>query len=98
MADGRLLVGNRRFESPQRRIVGKDVFTGSFMVSEITFEDQRWYLLDPKKVVVLKEVDNPDLSRVDELGWVDLMPGGGHGYVGCSNVSWLEVYADPRKR
>ena len=47
---------------------------------------------------MLKEVANPDLSRVDELGWVDLMPGGGHGYVGCSNVSWLEVYADSHKR
>ncbi len=98
LADGRLLVGSQTFQSPQRRIVGKDVFTGTFVVSEITFEDQRWFLLDPKKVVVLKEVDNPDLSRVDELGFVDLMPGGGHGYVGCSNVSWLEVYADSQKR
>ena len=98
LADGRLLVGSQTFQSPQRRIVGKDVFTGTFVVSEITFEDQRWFLLDPKKVVVLREVDNPDLSRVDELGFVDLMPGGGHGYVGCANVSWLEVYADSQKR
>jgi hypothetical protein len=98
LADGSLLVGARTFQSPQRRMVGKDQFTGSFMVSEITFEDQRWFQLDPKKIVVLKEVSNPDLSRVDELGWVDLMPGGGHGYVGCSNVSWLEVYAFPQKR
>lgn len=98
LADGRLLVGSQTFQSPQRRIIGKDVFTGTFVVSEITFEDQRWFLLDPKKVVVLREVDNPDLSRVDELGFVDLMPGGGHGYVGCSNVSWLEVYADSTKR
>ncbi len=98
LADGSLLVGSQTFQSPQRRIVGKDVFTGSFVVSEITFEDQRWFQLDPKKVVVLKEVGNPDLSRVDELGFVDLMPGGGHGYVGCSNVSWMEVYATPRTR
>jgi len=98
LADGTLLVGSQTFQSPQRRMVGKDQFTGSFVVSEITFEDQRWFVLDAKKIVVLKEVNNPDLSRVDELGFVDLMPGGGHGYVGCSNVSWLEVYAFPIKR
>jgi len=27
------------------------------------------------------------------VGFVDLMAGGGHGYAGCSNVSWVEVYA-----
>jgi len=26
------------------------------------------------------------------------MPGGGHGAAGCSNVSWIEVYANPHKR
>jgi hypothetical protein len=44
------------------------------------------------------EVNNPDLSRVDEIGYVDLMPGGGHGTAGCTNVSWIEVYASARKR
>ena len=33
-----------------------------------------------------------------EIGFVDLMPGGGHGFAGCSNVSWIEVYATPRER
>ena len=28
------------------------------------------------------EVKNPDLSRVDEIGFVDLMPGGGKGCCG----------------
>jgi len=98
LADGKLLVGSQTFQSPQRRMVGSDGFTGNFVVSEVTFDDQRWFELDPQKVVVKLEVNNPDLSRVDEIGYVDLMPGGGHGVAGCSNVSWIEVYAIPRKR
>jgi hypothetical protein len=98
LADGTLLVGSQTFSSPQRRMNGSERFTGNFVVSEVTFDDQRWFELDPETVVVKLEVNNPDLSRVDEIGYVDLMPGGGHGPAGCSNVSWIEVYATPRKR
>ena len=98
LADGRLLVGSQIFESPQRRMMGSEGFTGNFVISEVTFDDQRWFELDPQKVIVKLEVNNPDLSRVDEIGYVDLMPGGGHGTAGCTNVSWIEVYATPRKR
>ena len=98
LADGRLLVGSQTISSPQRAMSGANAFSGSFVVSEVTFDDQRWFELDPVKVVVLKEVGNPDLSRVDEVGFTDLMPGGGHGFAGCSNISWIEVYAAPRKR
>jgi hypothetical protein len=98
LADGTLLVGSQTFQSPQRRMEGSQAFSGDFVVSEVTFSDQRWFQLDPEKVVVKLEVSNPDLSRVDEIGFVDLMPGGGHGFAGCSNVSWIEVYAVPRKR
>ena len=98
LADGTLLVGSQTFSSPQRPMTGSNAFSGNFVVSEVTFDDQRWFQLDPTKVVTLKEVANPDLSRVDEIGFVDLMPGGGHGFAGCSNVSWIELYATPRKR
>jgi len=98
LADGTLLVGSQTISSPQRPMAGSNAYSGSFVVSEVTFEDQRWFQLDPVKVVTMKEVGNPDLSRVDEIGFVDLMPGGGHGFAGCSNVSWIEVYATPRKR
>jgi hypothetical protein len=98
LADGSLLVGSQTFSSPQRPMAGSNAYSGSFVVSEVTFDDQRWFQLDPVKVVTMKEVGNPDLSRVDEIGFVDLMPGGGHGFAGCSNVSWIEVYATPRKR
>jgi hypothetical protein len=98
LADGTLLVGSQRFESPQRRMIGEHGFTGNFVVSEVTFDDQRWFELDPETVVVKLEVNSPDLSRVDEIGYVDLMPGGGHGTAGCTNVSWIEVYATARER
>jgi len=41
-------------------------------VSEVTFDDQRWFELDPEKVVVKLEVNNPQAStRLDGryLGW-----------------------------
>jgi hypothetical protein len=98
LADGTLLVGSQTFSSPQRPMIGSNAFSGNFVVSEVTFDDQRWFQLDPVKVVTMKEIGTPDLSRVDEIGFVDLMPGGGHGFAGCSNVSWIEVYANPRKR
>ena len=98
LANGTLLVGSQTFQSPQRRMMGAQGFTGNFVVSEVTFDDQRWFELDPEKVVVKLEVNDPDLSRVDEIGYVDLMPGGGHGTAGCTNVSWIEVYATARKR
>jgi len=79
LADGTLLVGSQTFSSPQRPMAGSIAYSGNFVVSEVTFDDQRWFQLDPVKVVTMKEVGNPDLSRVDEIGFVDLMPGGGHG-------------------
>jgi hypothetical protein len=33
-----------------------------------------------------------DLGKVDEVGFVDLMTGSGHGFGGFSNVGWIEVY------
>ena len=98
LADGTLLVGSQTVSSPQRPMIGSNAFWGDFVVSEVTFDDQRWFQLDPVKVVTMKEVGHPDLSRVDEIGFVDLMPGGGHGLAGCSNVSWIEVYATSSKR
>ena len=42
--------------------------------------------------------DAPDLSRVDEIGFVDLMPGSGHGAGGYVNVASFEVYGKPVRR
>ena len=43
-------------------------------------------------------IDHPDLSKVDEVGFADLMPGSGHGPGGYVNVGRIEVYGKPVKR
>jgi len=93
LADGTLLVGSQTLSSPQPLMGG-----GDFVVSEVTFNAQRWFELDPQKVVIRREIKDPDLSRVDAIGFVDLMPSGGHGFSGCSNVSWMELYAKTHPR
>jgi len=43
-------------------------------------------------------VDHPNLSKVDEVGFADLMPGSGHGPGGYVNVGRIQVYGKPVKR
>jgi hypothetical protein len=38
------------------------------------------------------------LSRVDEVGFADLMPGSGHGWGGFVNVARIAVYGKPVPR
>ncbi len=71
---------------------------GDFLESEVAFGKQQWFLLDPQNLVTKIEVKNPDLSRVDEIGFVDLMPGGGKGVAGWVNVSVVKLYATPVPR
>jgi hypothetical protein len=44
-------------------------------------------------------VPDPDLSKVDEVGFVDLMPSSGHGTGGYIQLGQIEVYgkAVPRE-
>lgn len=58
-------------------------------LAEFNIGDQRWRRLDIKTVVEGPWVEKPDLSRVDEIGWTDLMPGGGS--IACSRLDWIEV-------
>ncbi len=87
IADGTLLVGDRAITT-----------NGEFLKVEIAFSGMRWYKLDPQRLVVLPEVKNPDLSKVDEVGLVSLQPGGGHGIAGSFNLSTVELYAKPVAR
>ena len=43
-------------------------------------------------------LDKTDLSKVEEIGFVDLTPGSGHGLGRFSDVGWVEVYGEPVKR
>jgi hypothetical protein len=68
-------------------------------VSEINFSELKWLVLDIEKVVTKGNfVPNVDLSKVDEIGYVDLLPGSGHGPGGWSDVGAIEVYASTVKR
>lgn len=87
LADGRLIVGDRGITT-----------YGEFLSVEIAFSGMRWYGLDPGRIVVLTEVVNPDLRKVDEVGLVMLAPGGGHGIAGSVNLSNVELFAYPVPR
>jgi hypothetical protein len=41
---------------------------------------------------------NPDFTRIDEIGFTDLMAGSGNGQGGWSRIDWIAVYAKPVKR
>lgn len=87
LADGRLIVGDRAINT-----------YGEYLTVEVAFSNMRWYGLDPDKVVVLTEVLNPNLRRVDEVGLVTLAPGGGHGIAGSANLSHVDLFAYPTAR
>ena len=38
------------------------------------------------------QLDHVDLSKVDQIGFIDLMPSSGHGPGGWSDVAQVEVY------
>jgi len=82
LADGTLAVGSRGVTTD-----------GEFLQVEIAFTGEKWFKLDPQKIVVMTEVRNPDLSKVDEVGLASLSPGGGHGIAGSANLSTVELFA-----
>jgi hypothetical protein len=71
-----------------------DGSTRDWMVSELFFADLHWMKLDIARAVTTgTTVEHPDLSKVDQIGFVDLMPGSGHGPGGWSDVGQIEVFA-----
>lgn len=63
---------------------------------EFKVADLHWRKLNIDKVVEGDRVDHPDFSRVDEIGFTDLMAGGGSS--ACSRLDWIEVYGKPVPR
>ena len=97
LADGTFLVGDHT-----------DASTTTFLESEFAFTGLRWIKLDIERVVTTGTygpvgeasawIEHPDLSKVDEVGFADLMPGTGHGSGGWVNVAKFEVYGKPVPR
>ena len=85
LSDGTWLVGS------QGDCVSKD-----WRITEFNISDISWYTLNIKSVIEVKPVSNPDLSKVDEIGFTDLMTGGVSD--ACSRLDWIEVYGKPVKR
>jgi hypothetical protein len=99
LANGTMLVGDAAFSSVTK-----------LTVSEFSLGTVRWIKLDPEKIVTLNSgreaanpngdiwAPNPDLSKVDEIGFTDLMPGSGHGTGGWIQLGGIEVYGKPVPR
>jgi hypothetical protein len=65
-----------------------------FLESEVAIANVRWLPLDITRIVTRGQswAEKPDLSKVDEIGFADLLPGSGHGWGGFVNVARIEVY------
>lgn len=92
LADGTWLVGDHGDG-------GQSANSGLFVESEFAIANVRWLPLDITRVVTRGQAwVVPDLSRVDEVGFADLLPGSGHGWGGFVNVARIEVYGLSVKR
>jgi hypothetical protein len=88
LADGTWLLGEH-----------EDGQLADFHLSEFTLAESRWIKLDIDRVVTRGNwLDKVDLTRVDEVGFTDLMPGSGHGDGGFMDMGWIEVYGRPVPR
>ena len=89
LTDGNMFVGDVASEN-----------VAMMNVSEFPLGTVKWMKLDPTRVVTLGTPGgtfnqiwaSPDLSKVDEVGFADLIPGSGHGTGGWIHVGSLEVY------
>jgi len=99
LADGTMLVGEY-----------SEAHVPMLTQTEFSLSGVRWIKLDPARVVTVNSgaagggganeiwVLNPDLSKVDEVGFADLMPASGHGTGGYLHIAGIEVYGKPVPR
>jgi hypothetical protein len=88
LADGTMLVGDHA-----------DAYTFDYRTTEFYLADVRWLVLDVETLTTKGQLlPTVDLSKVDEIGFIDLTPGSGHGFGGFSNMGWIEVYGKPVAR
>jgi hypothetical protein len=92
LADGNWFVGDYGEGGPSAN-------STLFLESEFAIASVRWRALDISRVVTTGQAwETPDLRRVDEVGFADLLPGSGHGWGGFVNVGRIEVYGKPVPR
>jgi len=76
--------------------------SSDWMESDFVVKDLHWRKLDIKEIFEGVPAANPDLSRVDEIGFTDLMRGmlspAGMSSPAASRLDWIEVYARSVKR
>lgn len=86
LADGSWFVGDYAEGAPSAN-------STLFLESEFAVASVRWLPLDISRVVTVGQTwVQPDLSRVDEIGFADLLPGSGHGWGGFVNLGRIEVF------
>ncbi|MEQ9437846.1 MAG: hypothetical protein RIG62_02320 [Cyclobacteriaceae bacterium] len=62
-------------------------------ISEFNISDIQWMGVDMALISATRPIENPDLSKVEEIGWTDFMRGGGS--LASSRVDWIEVVGYP---
>jgi hypothetical protein len=103
LTDGTMLVGDY-----------SDAHVPMVTETEFSLSGMRWLKLDPARAVTVAPgnanpagtvlganetwVVNPDLSKVEEFGFADLLPSSGHGTGGYIQVGNIEVYGNPVPR
>jgi hypothetical protein len=103
LTDGTMLVGEY-----------SDAHVPMVTQTEFSMSGMRWLKLDPARAVTVAPgnsnpagtvlppnetwVVNPDLTKVEEFGFADLMPSSGHGTGGYIQVNGIEVYSKPVPR
>jgi hypothetical protein len=64
--------------------------TEDWLEKEFKVADIRWRTLNINRVIEENWMENPDLTRVEEVGFTDLMVGGQSR--ASSRLDWIEVY------
>jgi hypothetical protein len=88
LADGSYLIGDQANGS-----------VVDFQDVEFWIKDVRWMTLDAARLAPRGYfLPHPDLSKVDEIGFVDLMVGAGQGPGAYVDIGMFEVYGKPVPR
>jgi hypothetical protein len=89
LADGGWWIGDRPVHSS----------TNDWTIAEVVYEDMHWTKLEIDNLLTRgRPVDKVNLTKVDEIGFADLMAASGHGPGGWFSAGAIEVYGKPVAR